>query len=438
MRRSIFTFAVLLSSLCLFTACDLFDKDKGKNDSKNDYKNSQLTPTEHQAKLEEMAIEFVNYFNPADVEPLAESLMTLSEYIPVEEGNSEVVAALINDLTLGVKSFNPIYFTQFTTRVSEELVFDPYVEIFAELDGMRTTYVDGEWVAEEMDKQGVEIVWDNARINLTWDEGNVWEHDFVDMGVYYKVNVPKMLQLAITIDNVEHFAIAFTTKIPKSEDVTIGYELRLYGGYAMGGDASADTNGAKSSFYIKKDDKTLLAATAAVAAKNLTDYDAWFSYWYDEYEDYGEYYLDEQYFADIVKNGSMQFTLMDFSVIVSGDFRKLVDKIEEIDETLSEYDEDWNYSEEQAQLYYEALAKAFNDNAEAILVYNSTKEKIADVEVQMCESWYDEYDGTTYYGIEPVMIFPDGSRFVMEEFFTSDAFAGLLETIAELVPDTQM
>ena len=68
-------------------------------------------------------------------------------------------------------------------------------------------------------------------------------------------------------------------------------------------------------------------------------------------------------------------------------------------------------------------------------VYNDTNEKIADVILQTVEEeYYDQYlDKTDYiYYAAPILVFPDGSKFAFEDFFTEESFSDLIERISEI------
>jgi hypothetical protein len=65
-------------------------------------------------------------------------------------------------------------------------------------------------------------------------------------------------------------------------------------------------------------------------------------------------------------------------------------------------------------------------------VYNDTKEKVADI-VANTSVYYD--DGYADYDVEPILLFPDGSKFAFEEYFTERAFRDLLERIEELAEE---
>ena len=90
---------------------------------------------------------------------------------------------------------------------------------------------------------------------------------------------------------------------------------------------------------------------------------------------------------------------------------------------MEEYDESVN------KALCEEICKYYNDAVDIAAIYNDTQEKIADVVFQARR--YEDYDGWVYYVEEPILVFPDGSKFALEDYFTAESFSGLMERISE-------
>lgn len=134
---------------------------------------------------------------------------------------------------------------------------------------------------------------------------------------------------------------------------------------------------------------------------------------------------------DNVKTGSAQLDILNLSCVMEGNFKDLAKKIEEYDDQYDYYDEDWNYLPDQAKKYYEKVCKLINDNIDIVIVYNDTKELVAEVAMSVAKEyrdWNDEY----YYNAEPVLVFSDGSKYTFYEYFTERAFGDLIEEIGEI------
>ena len=80
MRKFVYTTILFTSALLLSVACAKPDGEQlGTNP--DDYSESELTPGQHKSKLEDIAIEFVDKFDPKDTDDLVESAMALAEYM---------------------------------------------------------------------------------------------------------------------------------------------------------------------------------------------------------------------------------------------------------------------------------------------------------------------------------------------------------------------
>ena len=66
MKKLVYTPILFISALLLFVACT---KPEGEQLGTNpdDYSESKLSPGEHKSKLEDIAIEFVDKFDPKDI-----------------------------------------------------------------------------------------------------------------------------------------------------------------------------------------------------------------------------------------------------------------------------------------------------------------------------------------------------------------------------------
>ena len=102
-----------------------------------------------------------------------------------------------------------------------------------------------------------------------------------------------------------------------------------------------------------------------------------------------------------------------------------------------ENDENASYDKAYFDQYYTIVNKYFT----MIAVYNDTEEKIADVVMQarFYESEYTNEYGEVIIdievGAEYVLVFPDGSKVSLDDYFTAESFSRLLERLQELYGD---
>ena len=90
------------------------------------------------------------------------------------------------------------------------------------------------------------------------------------------------------------------------------------------------------------------------------------------------------------------------------------------------------------------MVELINKEAECKLFYNDTKEKVCDIVAQKYK-WTDEYwywNGyeyvsvkEDYYSAEPILLFPDGSKYSFENYFTSKGFQKLIEAFWQIVEE---
>jgi hypothetical protein len=113
---------------------------------------------------------------------------------------------------------------------------------------------------------------------------------------------------------------------------------------------------------------------------------------------------------------------MELTLHAKGDFRGVIEEIEKIDAIDDE------------KKFYKKLCDLVNDKVKAVALYNDTNERVADVVMQVASD--DGWDGLEYY-IEPILLFPDGSKYAFEDYFTEHAFGDLIDRIEEIVEELE-
>lgn len=390
---------------------------------------SDLTPGQHKSKLEDIALEFVNYFNPSDVVDIYKSLSMLAEYL--EYVDEEIVeeevnfGTIVEGSTRAVKNFSPAGFMQFATRVADRIIIDINDPEQNPLAGHCYTYDGDEWQESSIGDNSIKVVWDDATATVVWSDMQKAEiYEYLD-DVEYVAYVPKKINFVMTINGVEQLSMNITTTITDIQTIAINAEVKINGGYVIVTDNSADSKGVETHTSIKKNGKLLCSATAVVAINDFTDIDNWYYDYCDDY--YGECrtYLDPTYyFVENVKTGTAQMQILTLSILAEGDFRNMYKDVEELDNQYENQDID--------KAYCDALCDIINEKVKAVAVYNDTKEKVADI-VANTRVYYDY--GYTDYDVEPILLFPDESKFAFEEYFTERAFSDLLERIQELAEE---
>lgn len=419
MKKLFSTLALCAIALTTLSSCDLFKPEEKKNDAPQ-YEDSKLTPSQHQEKLETIALDIVNAIDPADVEELATSLTTLSERIPEEEqGGAEELARSIQNLDV-----NNI--VALVTRASEELILD-INDPELELGGICVEFFEDGTTEEGSidDKRAIMIKWDNDALTLSWGE-NKGEYTFEDSneGVKYIVKLPSFIKIAITLNGVEHFSANIEPNVTDNYTYAPALTIKLNGGYELYSKVNANNKGVGVEGSFKKNGKKLIGSAAAISINDLTNPDNWYEEYYDEY--HGETVSDialGDYISENVTNGTVQVDLLTLSIIGTGDLRSVIDE-------MNAWDERYSNGVNNEKEYFDEGCAIVNKYLKVMAVYNDTNEKIADVILQTVEEEY--YDGYLYYAA-PILVFPDGSKFAFEDFFTEESFSNLIERIGEIV-----
>lgn len=286
------------------------------------------------------------------------------------------------------------------------------------LGGVCLTFDGEEWVKSEIDSNMIKLVWDDSEALLSWEGKNKWEHEFKQEDVNVIVYVPTTSKCSLTINGVEHVSIVSDIKITNNQTLACDNEVKINGGYRITSDSDANDKGIESKSSVTKDGKKILGYTMAIAIDDFTNLDNWYYEYYDEWYDTNVTEFDPSvYFSENVKNGTFRVDVLNLSFVAVGDFKGMTDAIEKLDE------------EDDEKTYCDKLCDLLNKRTDIVLFYNDTNEKIAEVVFQT--AWYD-YDEYGYYDIEPIILFPDGSKFAFEDYFTESAFGDLIEELENI------
>ena len=398
---------------------------------------SPLTPDEHKQKLENIAIEFVDEFDTADLEALIGALSYFEDLFEVDD---ELVEGpgdeYIDETTLALKSFSVAGLINAVTRASEQFIFDINDEDF-DFNGAVIDFTEeSEEPSFEYDGNLGECVvkWEDSVATFSWGETK-GQYTYIDEeeDVEYIVKIPAYINLSLKISGVEHLNINVEPNITDNHTYAPKITIKLNGGYEIVCENIADNQKLSCAYSLSKNGKRLAGAVAAASIKDFTNPENWYYEYYDDY--YNEYVTEIApyiYFGKNVTNGSIQIDILTLTLTAAGDFTGMYDKIEELDSKYIWWDDEDNYYEDQEKAYYNDLCELINNTVEFIALYNDTNEKIADIKVQPRRSVYNDggYEDIDYE-IDLVLVFPDGSKHVMQDYFTADSFEDLMNHLSE-------
>ena len=413
----------------------------------DDLTDSQLTPYQHQANLKKTGEDLLKYFDPNDTRALVTSVTELGnaggfnfylEGTRAAKGQSLKSHNLIKQIftsILGVAKFSP----KSASRLSASLTF-PEEDSSYDLEQHKgSEYVfnfsTGTW------KQNVGVhagnkmtaVWGASVATLTWVDGaNSWEGN---ISYDYKAKlegVPSKLNVEIAVNGNVEFAAELNVSVPNNFAIDTKTAITLNGGYVFSVVAKADRQSVEGSVTIAKNGTKIIDGGGKVYINDMTDSANWWKEyedsWYDGYQWHYETWTDFNwaYPVNQVKTGQAYATILNVGLRAQGDLRTILDEGAKIDDASTE---------QGATL----LSNCINKNASAVLYYVDSKEKIANVEAEAIpyEEWiYSGETGesykVTYYDPAPVIVFADGSKWAVDEYFTEAAFGTLLDSAESL------
>ena len=408
---------------------------------------TEMTPGEHQQYLEQVGLRLLSYFNPEDSRALATSVNDLANaggldfYLeePTRSVNSasgvKFAKALATNI-MGLTRFSASSAVRLSTTVI--LPWEDGTYSLDEYKGKQYlfNYATGKWKESSLGNVNkIVAIWGTSVATLTWEEGTSSWEGFINLEDKAKAeNIPSAINLAITVDGNTELTTAINIQVPTNYSIETQTVVWLKGDYNFSVVAKADRKGVEGSVVVSKRNEKLLSGGGKVAINDLTDSKNWFTEYTDEWFDGFEWHYDTytwlnyEYAIDQVKTGSAYATVLDVALQAEGNLRTIIDEFKKI--------EDYDSTKEQA----EQLSNIINANASALLYYTGNNEKIADViaEASAYKRWYwDENTGTEgeklYYDPMPVLVFTDGVKYAIDEYFTEQGFGSLIEAAEELL-----
>ena len=450
------------------------EENNGNNDQEDTNKpTAELSPAQQQAKFQSVGQEVLNEFPANEFENLAKiaeafektygsnenyDLTELEEWIDenfavayVQDHNhtsTEHAEVCINNIDfLLLLSNHTGLFTFGTNKVTVDPSYTNGTKAVFTVDGqtyeaeitssgkVTTAYFEYEYHCE----WGYEYKYDG------WKQDNKYD-DFFQI----TIGVPENINVSIT-ENGSPLATVkakFDTKVTPghfqvSTDALYVEFTASINGFDFkfnktGFDGSAGT--AESGITISKDGKQI--STCKASANLKLRYEA-VQYDYESDDDYYSHYdhsTETQVIVDDLTNVVVNMDILG-QIQVKGtckDVNLLNYEIEEVNKALDFYDwetgESKNVDETEAARHLEEVNKLIDfcvyydngNNQQASIKFEYYYEK---------EHGYDEWgnEWTSYSrGLYPIIVFNDGSQNKIEDFFTENAFGGLIESVEAL------
>ena len=450
--------------------------EPGNNDQPGEGGVSSLTPGQHKQRLEQIGIEFLSYFNAEEHQELIDAMIALSDVWGISEevesmpmpmdsvmppydkgemdfefsGSDSTRTRAMMSAIMGIAQGSPAAMVDFATRAADEsTILD-----LNDFGGMILTYdtENEEWIEDAGAAHNeIKASWpDNYGATITWTNSNkFWDYQTPEnyYDDYIRVYIPSDINFVITSGNKTLVTIDVEPQFTDNYTLAPNVKATLPGGFVYNVKSSASATGVNAQVTFSKGSKLLMSGAVTIAINDFTDPDNW--YYEDDYvweDEYGNQYQDRwydptMYMIEYAKTGQFQIDLLDLSIVGAGDFRKIYDSAESFDDDV---EGGWN-----SNAWADTMVDVINKEAKCFLFYNDTNEKVCDVVAQKTkwtEEYYDwetnQYVTEDMYAFEPIMLFPDGSKYSFESYFTEkkfksliEAFEALVEAYAKLLPE---
>lgn len=277
-----------------------------------------------------------------------------------------------------------------------------------------------------------------------YGSGNDMHHYKYDGEAIITVGVPESIDIAITENGTPlatvnaRFQARFTPEgLNLSTDalsteftaVINGYELKVS---KTGYDGAASK--AQMMTTLSRDGKALLTSTASADLRlkeEIVEYNNSYNEdnWTDEFSRKATEIIVEK-----CENGKVALDILGEIQVVGtcSDVNKANDEINSIYRALSDYD----YETGNSKTPDEAAAARHTENLNRLVdfavYYDNGSNKQADIEFEYYYGLIEEEWGTfSEYGLYPVIVFNNGSRNKIEDFFTEEAFSSLIDSVQE-------
>lgn len=256
-----------------------------------------------------------------------------------------------------------------------------------------------------------------------YDDNGYWVDDYVMVHYNdkyeFEVEVPENIVITVT-ENGDEFAMIdldFTVSVSRTGfDITkdcllVSLTAEIDGNeFVMektGYDAVKDK--AYQSFGVRKDGKDVLFVdlSAKAQVELVTER--------EEYGD-GDYYEYTYLEVDMMKDFNVSVDLLG-ELQIEGSCSNAL--------SLNDYIEIFYDASSRTQV--ERAIDNINNCLDLVVYYDGTDVKQADV-IMDYYVYEDDYYGETYYELEPIIVFPDGSKYAVYEYFDEDSFSGLIDS----------
>lgn len=442
------------------TSCDLFKPeqnpeqnpggdeiiipDGGKDEDNKEPVIDELTPDEQKSRLEKIANNLMNEYPARGFDDLMELGLAFGEEYLESDYDWDPFFEFCED-----RGYEIFFEEENRTEVNGEVHYDWSLLALMEMSDLKgkivlgsssvscTDYdgtqmiftLDGKEYVAEMTYSGkvttlkytFEDIYGYEINDGYYDESSgYWVDDYVlihyNDKYHFEVDVPENMNIVITEDGSEFASVAIGFDVESGKEVNITKDCLFISVTAeidgnefilekSGYDAAKD----RVSLYseVRKDGKSIASVEFSAKAEFglVTE---------REENDYGEYYQDTYLDIEILKDFKVSADILG-ELQIKGTCSNGI--------TLGDYIDNFYSSSNESQV--ERAVDNINNCLDLYLYYDGTDV----VQAEIIMDYYvedDYYD--TYYELEPIIVFPDGSKYAFYEYFDEDSFNDLIES----------
>lgn len=412
----------LALTMIVFTACPKADPDKPAN---------PISPEGQKEILEDVAEDFMNQYPSSQFDKLAKLASRFSEvYIDNAYYNWDAFEEYCES-----KEDDVIIYEEDIRYEGSRTYYDTYTTSLLQLSLLNCKLVLGQNSASCQDYNGTQVEFSldgkdyvvklvtsgkTMTVVQEWEEEDSYYNTIYNDSYHVEVQIPENLSVTIT-ENGKNFAemkvscdASFSSNgVNLSKDCLIistsvavdGHEVVLERtGY------NATTGQASLSFKLRKGGKELFRAEASATAKLK---------FVTEKDNYGNEYT----YVDVESAKSIGFYV---NVLGRVQVQGSCSNITSLNELIEAF---YDVSNDSAA---ERTVKNINNLIDLAVYYDEKpgKQAVLIMDYYIEEGYYD-----SYYELEPILEFADGSKYAVYEYFTESSFKGLSNSAEDWLED---
>lgn len=248
--------------------------------------------------------------------------------------------------------------------------------------------------------------------------GGTWDGSIKIDGDTYKATVPKVIDITVTKGSAVMLSAQINLNYSKNSHLTVDVVTKA-ANLEVKETVNANNSIVTSNTQLIVSGSCILTANANVTGSRLCD------------QDYIQTLIEQEDGETLCKMFTQGTATSDVlgRVQVKGSISNLFDIIEACD--FDGYD----YFNSNAENDAKNAARVLNNNLKSSFYYNGTSNVRGSLSFQAYISYISSWSGSKEWGIEPLLVFKDGTKYSFEDYFGEGRF-GNVESSFENIIDT--